>query len=82
MFESMLQLQKKYYAEKQLSPVVLAQTYALLGNKEDALKYLKLAYDQHDELLLAIKIYPALATLHREPVFRDLVERMNLPAES
>jgi tetratricopeptide (TPR) repeat protein len=82
MFESMLQLQKKYYAEKQLSPVVLAQTYALLGNKEDALKYLKLAYDQHDELLLAIKIYPALATLHSEPAFRDLVERMNLPAES
>lgn len=82
MFESMLQVQKKYYAQKLVSPVAIAQTYALLGNKDQALKYLKLAYDQHDELLLALRIYPALASLHKEPGFRDLADRMNLPAES
>lgn len=82
MFESMLQVQKKYYAQKKVSPFVMAQTCALLGYKDEALMYLKAAYDQHDELLLSVKNYPALNSLHDEPAYRDLLARMNLPAEN
>jgi tetratricopeptide (TPR) repeat protein len=80
MFESMLQVQKKLYPQKLVSPVSVAETCALLGNKEEALRYLKAAYDQRDELLLSVGLLPALNSLHDEPAYRDLVARMNLPA--
>ena len=82
MLESMLQVEKKYYAQQLISPFVLAQTCALLGNKDQALHYLKAAYDQHDELLLSVENYPALNSLRDERAYRDLLGRMNLPAEN
>jgi tetratricopeptide (TPR) repeat protein len=82
MFENMLQEQKKYYAQRLVSPVVVAQTCALLGNKEEALRYLKAAYDQHDELMLSVGSYTALNSLHDQPAYRDLLARVNLPVEN
>jgi Tfp pilus assembly protein PilF len=83
MFESMLQIEKKYYAQGLVPPTALAQTCALLGNKGEALHYLKAAYDQHDELLLSVKNYPALNTfLHHDPAYRDLLARLTLPVEN
>ena len=82
MFESMLRVQKKLYAQKLMSPVSVAQTCALLGNKDEALQYLKVAYDQHDDLLLSVGLFPALNSLHDEPGYRDLLARMNLPVEN
>ena len=81
MFENMLQVQKKYYAQGLVSPVMIAQTCAFLGNKDEALRYLKAAYDQHDELLPSVGLYSALNSLHDEPAYRDLLARMNLPVE-
>ena len=49
MFQSMLREQTKLYDEGKISPYVLATTYALEGNRLDAERYLKTAYDQHDE---------------------------------
>jgi Tfp pilus assembly protein PilF len=82
MFEGMLQVQKKYYAKGLVSPVAVAQTCALLGNKDEALQYLKAAYGRHDELLLSVESYPALDSLRDEPAYRDLLDRMNLPVEN
>jgi tetratricopeptide (TPR) repeat protein len=82
MFKSMLQAQKKYYAQRLVSAVALAETCALLGNQEEALQYLKAAYDQHDGLLLSVKDYRSLVILHAEPAYRDLLMRMNLPVEN
>lgn len=82
MFESMLPVQKRYYTLRLVSPVAVAQTYALLGNRQEALLYLKAAYDQHDELLLWIRSNPALDSLHDDPAYRDLLERMNLPVQN
>lgn len=82
MFESMLRFQKKYSAQGLVSPMAVAQTCALLGNKDEALQYLQAAYDQHDELLLAVGNYPALNGLHDDPAYRDLVSRIGLPSEN
>jgi Tfp pilus assembly protein PilF len=82
LFESMLRAQKKYYAQRLVSPVAVAQTCADLGKKDEALQYLKAAYDQHDGLLLSLKDYRALDILHGEPAYRDLLMKMNLPAEN
>ena len=80
MFESMLQVQKKYYAQKLVSPVLVAETCARLRNNGEALQYLKAAYDQRDEFLLPIGNDPAFNSLHDDPAYRDLLARMNLPA--
>jgi len=82
MFESMLQAQKKYYAQGLVPPTVVAQTCALLGNKDEALQYLKIAYDRHDELLLSVENYSALNSLHEDPAYRDLLARIGLPSEN
>jgi tetratricopeptide (TPR) repeat protein len=82
MLESMLAVQKKYYAQGSVSPIFVAQTYALLGNKSQALQYLKIAYDRRDELMLSVESYPAFSALHDEPAYRDLLTRMNLPVEN
>jgi tetratricopeptide (TPR) repeat protein len=82
MLKNMLQVQKKYYAQRLVSPVVVAQTSARLGNNEEALRYLKAAYDQHDELMLSVGSYAALNSLHNEPAYRDLLARINLPVEN
>jgi hypothetical protein len=78
----MLAVQKKYYAQGSVSPIFVAQTYALLGNKSQALQYLKIAYDRRDELMLSVESYPAFSALHDEPAYRDLLTRMNLPVEN
>ena len=80
MFESMLQVQKRYYAQKLVSPVLMADTCARLRKKSEALQYLEAAYQQRDELLLPIGNHPAFNSLHDDPAYRDLLARMNLPA--
>jgi len=82
MFEGMLQVQKRLYAKHSLSPTDLAETCALLGNNDDALLYLKEAYEQHDEKLLFVEILPEFDHLHDQLAYRDLITRMNLPATS
>jgi Tfp pilus assembly protein PilF len=81
MFEAMLQIQQKLYARQLVAPSELALTSALLGNKTEALRYLQAAYDQHDGSLLFVETNPELKSLHGEPAYRDLLARMNLPAQ-
>lgn len=82
MLANMLAVERAYYAQHMLSPFVVAQTCALLGNKKAAINYLQAAYDQHDELFLSVEDYPALQSLHDEQRFRDLVTRLNFPVDN
>jgi HEAT repeat protein len=75
-------VQKKYYAQRLVSPVAVALTCALLGKKKEAIEYLRAAYDQHDDLLLSVEVYSAFKILRDEPAYRDLLARMNLPLEN
>ena len=82
MFKATLQVQKKLYAQNSLPPTALAATFAMLGNKTEALRYLKTAYEQRDSSLLFVEIYFEFNNLHDEPAYRDLLARMNLPVEN
>ncbi|MGA7927824.1 MAG: hypothetical protein WCA20_17785, partial [Candidatus Sulfotelmatobacter sp.] len=82
MLEAMLQVQQKLYLQHSLPSTDLAQTYALLGNKSEALRYLTSAYEQRDGSLLFVEIYPEFDSLREQPAYRDLIARMNLPVES
>jgi hypothetical protein len=62
-----------------LSPYFLAVTCSLQGNKQDALRYLKTAYDQRADGLFQIETDRAFDILHNEPEFRQVVANVGLP---
>jgi serine/threonine protein kinase/tetratricopeptide (TPR) repeat protein len=57
----------------------IAEIYAALDQKEDALRFLEKAYQEHHPYLLWLRWYPSFDTLRSEPRFQDLVRRMNFP---
>jgi tetratricopeptide (TPR) repeat protein len=73
MFANMRREQQKLYDQGKLSPYVLAQTCALEGSKADALKYLKIASDQHDEGISHLPIDHMFDDLKGEPGFWKIV---------
>ena len=79
MFQAILQIRKKLYAQHSLPPTELAKTFALLGDKNESLRYLEEAYEQRDGELLFVEVYSEFETLRDNPAYRDLLARMNLP---
>jgi tetratricopeptide (TPR) repeat protein len=80
MLQSIQTVQKKLYDQGSLSPYSLALTNSLLGNKQEALKYLKIAYDRHDEDIVGIEGEPAFNNLRDEPAYKALLARVIVPA--
>jgi DNA-binding winged helix-turn-helix (wHTH) protein/Tfp pilus assembly protein PilF len=79
MLEQLRREQKKRYARGDLSPYLLAETCALLGNKTEALQYLKIAYGTHSDGLAQVEANPTFEGLHNDPGFRQLVAQVGLP---
>lgn len=82
MLENVQELQAKLYQRGLLSPYSLAQTNALLGDNSEAFRYLKFAYDRHDESLIGIENDTAFNHLHAEPAYKTLVAQIHLPASN
>jgi len=57
----------------------LAEIYTALGEKDEALRWLELAYEQRNGYLPWIDGDPFLAPLRDEPRFQDLLNKMNVP---
>jgi DNA-binding winged helix-turn-helix (wHTH) protein/Tfp pilus assembly protein PilF len=76
LLQSLEMQQKELYEEGTLSPYPLAQTEALLGNKQEALRLLTIAQQKHDENELAITSDATLDSLHDEPAYKNLVARL------
>ena len=79
LLKTLRQQQTKLYQRGLLSPYFLAVTCSLQGNKQEALRYLKTAYDQRADGLFQIETDPAFNNLHNEPAFRQLVADVGLP---
>jgi hypothetical protein len=65
-------------------PGMIAQAYAIMGNKDRAFYWLDEGVDHHfkaisDPILEWTKIDPGLASLHSDPRFTELMRRMGLP---
>jgi Tfp pilus assembly protein PilF len=82
LLESRLQIQKKLCAEGKLSPFRVAQTAAMLGEKQQALHYLQLSYQRHEEQFLAADKDGALSSLRDEPEFKKLLAEAGLVPRS
>lgn len=73
--EEILRNSQKQYT----SPFYVAMLYAGLGDKDLAFSWLEKAYNEHDEWMVYLKIYPEFASLHSDARFQDLVQRVGLP---
>jgi tetratricopeptide (TPR) repeat protein len=79
MLASTLRQQKRLYAKQLVSPYDLARTNSLLGDRQEAFQYLKIAYEKHDDSLIAVEADPAFDSLRDDAAYRDLLTRMNFP---
>ena len=80
MLQNTLDLQKKLYERGLQSPYLTAQTDARLGNTQEALRYLQIAFDKHDEQVIQVNNDRAFNSLHNDPTYRDLIARLEIPA--
>jgi hypothetical protein len=61
-----------------VSPFYTALIHLGLGKKNNALKWLEKAYDEHDHALETLKVEPMLDSLRSHPRFEALLKRMEL----
>ncbi len=61
-----------------VSPYDIADTYIRLGDKEQALHWLNVAYEEHAPYLANLQIEPRLDGLRSDPRFKKLVEQVGL----
>lgn len=79
MRQNMLQVEKKFYVQGVLPAYPLAQTYSLLGDTQDALKYLREAYEKRDTAIVLMSGDRSFESLRGNPSFDDLLARSNRP---
>jgi serine/threonine-protein kinase len=59
---------------------LIAQIYAVLGDKEEAFRWLEAAFEHPRHHYLSwISFPPAFKSLHDDPRFQDMLSRMNFP---
>jgi serine/threonine protein kinase len=61
------------------SPYGTAQLYAELGNKDQAFRWLNIAYQERDRFLVGLKTDFQLDPLRSDPRFAELVRKVGLP---
>ena len=73
--EQLQELSKQRY----VTPYVVARIHVTLGEKDEALQWLEVAYQQRAEWMVLLKVDPCLDGLRPDPRFQDLIRRMNFP---
>jgi tetratricopeptide (TPR) repeat protein len=72
--QELLHANRLYHAD----PMVIAQAYAGLGDKDQSLAWLERAYAVHSNELVSLKVSPSYDALHGDARFRDLLRRVGL----
>jgi len=76
MRERMLPVQKEIFGRDLGSAYDLAATCALLGKKQEALRYLQAAYEKRETGLLYLDRNPDFNILHDDLVYKEIIERV------
>lgn len=77
--EIMVLAQKHYFDAEKMPAFSVATSYARMGDKEQALRYLRTSFRRHEVAFLAIRVHEALVNLHGDSAFRQLVAQAGLP---
>ena len=59
-----------------------AELYARLGNATMAMQYLEAAYREHTAQVVRLQVNPAFDSLHADPRYQDLIQRIGLPLQA
>jgi hypothetical protein len=59
-----------------------AELYARLGNATMAMQYLEAAYREHTAQVVRLQVNPAFDSLHSDPRYQDLIQRIGLPLQA
>jgi len=68
----------KQSKRKYIAPSVIAELYVALGEKDQAFAWLDKAYEEHDFILVLLKVQPSLDSLRSDPRFAVLLKRIGL----
>jgi tetratricopeptide (TPR) repeat protein len=80
MLQSTLSAQEKLYPQGRVSPFALAQTCAQLGRNDDAIRYLREAYDRRElRFLVDLKDDHSFDRLRSQTEFQELQAKLNAP---
>ena len=82
MYEYQMASSKQAYDHGSGSPFALAIACANLHQRDEAMKYLRMARQQHDPGLATLTFHRAFRSLHSDPEFRELVTQIGLPPVS
>ncbi len=66
-------------AQQYVSPYSIALVYVGLDQKDEAFQWLDKAYAERSVRLINIAVHPRFASLHSDPRFAALVQRIGLP---
>jgi len=78
MLTAMLAEQQKAFTKGQLQAYRLAQTYAMLGQKQKALEYLDTSYERRETDLAGLLVDPLLWSLRDDPTYHQLAMHAGL----
>jgi len=84
MYEQMLPVQEKLFADGQIPAYDLAVTCAALGKNEDTLRYLQTAFDKRNLAIMFLNEEANFNVLHNEPAYKEIEARIRerLPKSS
>ncbi len=74
-----LELDKDGFNQGKNSAGSIAGNYALLGEYEEALKWLERSYENREDAMAWLKVSTAYNPMRSDPRFQDLVRRVGLP---
>jgi len=80
LLESQLQEQKRLYDRGSLSPYWVAETASRLGRAQDALKYLEISAQTHDDAFLMLIEDRTFDNIRENATFRQLLTKISPPA--
>jgi len=70
---------KKEAAQGSVNPYGFAEMYSLLGEKDNALRWLERMYSARGQGMFVVKMDPRCDNLRSDPRYQDLLRRMNVP---
>jgi tetratricopeptide (TPR) repeat protein len=78
MLHAMLNEEQRWYSKGQFPAYRVAETYSLLGQKGQALAFLRLSRERHESAMAGIMVDPELNLLRDDPSYRQLAAEAGL----
>jgi tetratricopeptide (TPR) repeat protein len=73
-----IELQKQALPQRYVDPADIAYEYAALGNREEAFRWLDMAYAERSPSLQVIQVAPSMDALRSDARYGNLLRRMGI----